>query len=101
MANPTSEMFYKLIKKSKSKKESNTTCLVVENEKQLDPSEQRRCFAEYYEDLAVPKDYDYDNVFLSLCNAPRSAAKDKCLNSEDTLVLSEDDIEKAIDSLNT
>ena len=29
MENPTSEMFYKLIKKSKSKKESNTTCLVV------------------------------------------------------------------------
>ena len=28
-----------------------------------------------------------------------SAAKDKCLNSEDTLVFSEDDVEKAIDSL--
>ena len=40
MENPTSEMFYKLIKKSKSKTESNTTCLVVNNEKQLDPSEQ-------------------------------------------------------------
>ena len=39
MENPTSEMFYKLIKKSKYKKESNTTCLVVNNEKQLDPSD--------------------------------------------------------------
>ena len=42
-----------------------------------------------------------DNVFLNLCNARHSAAKDKCLNSEDMLVLSEDVVEKAIDKLNT
>ena len=95
MENPTSEMFYKLIKKSKSKKESNTTCLVVNNEKKS------WILVSNEDDLAVSKDYDYNNVFLSLCNARRSAAKDKCLNSEDTLVLSEDDVEKAIDSLNT
>ena len=104
MENPTSEMFYQSIKKGKSKKELNTTCLVVKNEKkkkQVDPTEQRRCFVDYsyYEDLAVSKDYHYDNVFLNLFNARRSAAK--CLNSEDILVLSEDDVEKSIDKLNT
>ena len=34
----------------------------------FDPEKQRQCFAEYFEDLALPKDHNYDNVFLELCN---------------------------------
>ena len=63
MKNPTNEMFYRLIKKSKSKKESNTACILGNNQKHYDPGEQRKCFAEYYEVLAIPQDYDYDNIF--------------------------------------
>ena len=101
MENPTSDMFYKLIKKSRSKRESNTSCLLVNGNRHCDPAMQRKCFAEYYEDLALPKDHDYDNVFLNLCNIHCNDAEDKCLNSDDTIILSEEDVEKAIDKLNT
>ena len=101
MENPTSEMFYRQIKKSKSKKESNSTCLLVNNKKHFDPTEQRKCFAEYYEDLAMPKDHDYDNIFLNLCNVRCNEAEEECMNSNDAIILGEDDVEKAINKLNS
>ena len=32
----------------------------------FDPEKQRQCFAEYFEDFALPKDHNYDNVFLEM-----------------------------------
>ena len=99
MENPISEMFYRLIRKSKSRKESNTQCHVVDNLKYYETSEQRKCFAYYYEDLAIPKDNGYD-VFLKLCNVRCDEIQDKCSKSDESLSFCEADIEKAIDHLN-
>ena len=68
MQNPSSEMFYKLIKKSKSPKESTSTCIQITDQKYFDPVEQWGCFAKYVEDLPMPKDRNYDSVFLELSN---------------------------------
>ena len=59
-------MFYRLIRKYS--KEASSFCIVVDGIKHSDAASQRKCFAQYYEDLAVPNDNDYDNVFLRLCN---------------------------------
>ena len=40
----------------------------VNDQKHFDPEQQRVCFANYFEDLTVPKDKNYDSVFLGLCN---------------------------------
>ena len=59
------------------------------------------CKAEYYEDLVIPKDHDYDNIFPNLCNLRCNEAQDKSLNSAVSLTFCEDDVDKAIDQLNT
>ena len=61
-------MFYRLIRRSRSSKEAESTCILMNEVKHYDADSQRKCFAKYYEDLAVSKDNGYDNVFLKLCN---------------------------------
>ena len=56
MENPSSDKFYKLIKKSKSSKEASSTYIQIEERKYFDSDEQRGCFAKYFEDLAMPKE---------------------------------------------
>ena len=68
MQNASSEMFYKLIRKYMSKTETNSACIQVQDNKCYDPQKQRQFFAQYYEDLATPKDLNNDSVFLELCN---------------------------------
>ena len=63
MENPSSKKSYQLIRRSRSKNKSNATCIQVQDTKHFDPVQQRRCFEQYYEDLATPKDMNYDNVF--------------------------------------
>ena len=75
----SSEMFYKLISRSKSLKQSDTTCIQVNGQQHFDPEQQRVCFANYFEDLAMPKDKNYDSVFLELCNV-------RCRETEMTFV---------------
>ena len=102
MQNPSSEIFYKLIKKSKSSKESTSTCIQIEERKYLDPVEQRGCFAKYFEDLAMPKDRNYDNVFLELCNVRCDELEsDLSSQTEECLQFSDQYVEKAIDKMNT
>ena len=59
---------YQLISRSRSKTESKATCIQVNGVRHFGPEKQRQCFAKYFEDLALPKDPNYDNVFLELCN---------------------------------
>ena len=40
----------------------------INDQKYFDPGQQRGCFVNYYEDLAIPKDQNYDSLFLELCN---------------------------------
>ena len=99
MENPSSTMFYRLIRKSKSPKEESTSCILVDGVTYTDPDSQRKCFAQYYEDLAVPKDNDYDNAFLKLCNIRGEKTLHELSNSSEKLTFSESDIEKVIDKL--
>ena len=99
MENPSSSKFYQLIRKSKSSKEDSSSCIVVDGVRYTDATSQRKCFAQYYEDLAVPKDNGYDNVFMELCNL-RCEQNRACLSdSSDNLSFSEVDIEKVINKL--
>ena len=67
MEKPSSERFYKLISRSKSLKQANTICIQVNGQKHFDPEQQRVCFANF-EQLAMPKDMNYESVFRELCN---------------------------------
>ena len=40
----------------------------INDQKYFDLGQQRGCFASYYEDLVIPKDQNYDSLFLELCN---------------------------------
>ena len=101
MENPSSNKFYQLIRRSRSNKESNTTCIQVKDEKHFDPTQQRKCFAQYYEDLATPKDMNYDSVFLELCNLRCENFESECnTNSETELTVLESEVGPAIDKLN-
>ena len=62
MENPSSDMFYKLISRKKSHKQSNTTCIQVNGQEHFDHAQQRVCFANYFEDFAMPEDNSYDSV---------------------------------------
>ena len=99
MENPSTEMFYRLIRKCKSSKEASSYCIVVDGVKHSDSASQRKCFARYYEDLAVSKDNDYDNIFLKLCNVRCDKIQSELSNSCKELSFSESDTEKPIDKL--
>ena len=47
----------------------------VQDERHFDPAQQRCCFSQYYEELATPKDMNYDNVLLDQSNV-------RCANAE-------------------
>lgn len=99
MENPSTDMFYRLIRRSRSSKEAESTCILMNGVKFYDMDNQRKCFAKYYEDLAVPKDNDYDNVFLKLCNARVNQIQSELSDNCSQQLFSETEIAKAIDKL--
>ena len=102
MEQPSSEMFYKLISRSKSHKESSTSCIQVNGQKHFDPNQQRTCFANYFEDLAMPKDKNYDSVFLELCNVRCGEIENDFLTqTEESISFTNRNVEDAIDKLNS
>ena len=101
MENPSSTKFYQLNKRSRTKTESKADCIQVDGVKYCYPEKQRQCFAEYFEDLALPKDQNYDNVFLELCNLRCEETETKCREESETEVcISEAEVGSAIDKLN-
>ncbi|MCG8048963.1 MAG: reverse transcriptase family protein [Candidatus Thiodiazotropha endolucinida] len=69
--------------------------------KYFDSGQQRQCFARYFEDLAIPKDQKYDNVFLELCNMRVSETESGYSGDLNTdLKITESEIGSAIDLLN-
>ena len=99
MENLPINMFYQLIRKSESSKEDGYSCIVVDGVKYTDEVSQQKCFAQFYEDQAVPKDNDYDNAFLKLCIIRCDKAYSELSESSDKLSFSELGIEKVIDKL--
>ena len=72
MENPSTEMFHKLIRRNKSS-HNNGANIISFNGKTLHTShEQSKCFAQYYEDLALPKDNGYNSEYHELCNIRHS-----------------------------
>ena len=67
--------------------------------KYTDEVSQRKCVAQYNEDLEVQKDNNYDNAFLKLCNIRYDKAYTELSDSNDKLSFSEPDIEKCINKL--
>ena len=103
MENPTSKKFYQLIRQCRSSKEPGATCIQVQDERHFDLAQQRSCFSQYYEDQATPKDMNYDNVFLELCNvrcANVEAEFSQNKHFDADLLISEADVDTAIDKLN-
>lgn len=101
MENPTNQKFYQLIKRARSKQESNATCIQENGVRHFDSGQQRRCFAQYFEDLAIPKDQKYDNIFLELCNVrvTETETRYRCDTSTDVRI-TESEVGIAIDQLN-
>ncbi|XP_053376405.1 uncharacterized protein LOC128547494 [Mercenaria mercenaria] len=101
MENPTNQKCYQFIKRSRSKTESGSACIQVKGVKYVDTDQQRQCFAQCFEDLAVPKDQNYDNVFLELCNVRVGETENRypCDTKTDVQV-TESEVGIAIDQLN-
>jgi hypothetical protein len=69
MDNPSMQKFYQLINRNRNKDISTNTSLINHNGKEVfEPKEQVECFAQYMEDLFIPKDNEYDNNYQQLSN---------------------------------
>ncbi|MES9903493.1 MAG: reverse transcriptase domain-containing protein [Sedimenticola sp.] len=101
MSNPSSKLFYRLISRNKPKN-SATACIDYGGESHFNVKEQRGCFASYYEDLAVPKDNDYDNHYQSLCHIRHDIVNELYSDEAPSLEpVTPAEVEQAINKLNT
>ena len=65
MENPTSNHFYRLIRRNQSAENKLPVVLRVDDEEVNDPKKQCGAFATYFEDLAIPKEHpDFDEEYL-------------------------------------
>ncbi|MES9882130.1 MAG: reverse transcriptase family protein [Sedimenticola sp.] len=102
MRNPSTKLFYRLIRRNREESKSSTACINHNGSDILSADEQRHCFAQYYEDLSVPKDTGFDNDYLNLTNIRHNIISqicDKQPYSSDPISVSE--VENAIGKLNT
>ena len=63
MSEPTLDKFYKLIRRNKGGSRSQSSSLIVDGHEISSPDQQRKSFAQYFEDLSVPKNEKYDSAF--------------------------------------
>ena len=70
MEQPNSQHFYRLIKQNRGSTINGTNCIKQDGEYLFLPKDQRKCFADYYEDLSKPKTDSFD-TYLELCNIRR------------------------------
>ena len=65
------------------------------------PDLQRNAFADYYEDLATPKDKGYDEAYLELCSVRHKITEQICKeNLDQPEPISTKEVQDAISSLN-
>ncbi|CAC5397677.1 unnamed protein product [Mytilus coruscus] len=102
MDNPSTDLFYKLINRNRSKPRTNSTGIDIEGELEFNPTIQRKAFLKYYEDLSIPKESKFDNSYLELCQIRQRLVEEVLYNQQTNIEpYKEDDISKAIDNLNT
>lgn len=102
MANPSTELFYRLINRNKGSRNTRTTSIQVNGEDFYSANGQLRCFSNYFEDLSVPKDEGYDSDFLELTNIRERLITEICDNEQSVQnPIVESEVKSAIDQLNT
>jgi hypothetical protein len=101
MENPSTDLFYKLMKRNRGGTKQKTACICLNGQDYYDPCEQRKCFLQYFEDLSIPKEKGYDNGYLELCNIRQKLITQ--IYSEDSSPIEpfkEEDVSKAVKQLN-
>ena len=102
MSEPTTEKFYKLIRRNKGDSRSQVSSLIVDGQEISSPEQQRKSFAQYYEELSVPKNENYDSAFLELCTVRHELISQYCDENPMTLdPITKSEVKEAISRLNT
>ena len=66
------------------------------------PEPQRKSFAEYYEELSVPKNENYDSAFLEPCTVRHKLITQYCDENPMTVdPITKSEVKEAISRLNT
>ena len=101
MENPSTYLFYKLMKRNRGGTKQETACICLNGQDYYDSCDQRKCFLQYFEDLSIPIDKEYDNGYLELCNIRQKLTTQ--IYSEDSSPIEhfkEEDVSKAVKQLN-
>ena len=102
MSEPTTDKFYKLIRRNKGGSRSQASSLIVDGHEISSPDQQRKSFAQYFEDLSVPKNEKYDSAFLDLCNTRHELITEYCEENAAILdPITNSEVKQAISQLNT
>ena len=102
MQNPNTDKFQQLIGRNRGNS-SHKTCSLIKNGNEIfSPEKQRKTFAEYYEDLSVPKDNGYDSAYLELCYIRHELIKQVCEESSEVLdPVTPEEVKEGISKLNS
>ena len=100
MDNPNTQHFYRLINRNRNGRNAVANCININGKFIVSPQEQRQCFANYHEDLSLPKEDQYDNNYVNLCKIRQKYIQDALQDIELPDLFSKQEVEKAIDSLN-
>ena len=84
MSNPSTDKFYQLIRKNNGNRGHNVGCLIVNGKEINSAEDQCLAFADYYEDLSIPKDDGYDSAYLELCTVRHNMISNLCQESSET-----------------
>ena len=103
MERPTSNHFYRLIRRNQSSDNRLPTVLKVNDGEINDPRHQCSAFAGYFEDLAMPKNHpDFDQEYLDLTHHQLDIMQELCEHNPDSMpTFNEEAIHVAIKSLNS
>ena len=102
MSNPDTQLFYRLIRKNSGNGKMHSNCLKVNGSYLFLPSEQREAFAQYYEDLSLPKEDEFDNSYVNLCTIRQKILEQSFKDQSIPLKpFEESEITKAINLLNS
>ena len=103
MKRPTSNHFYRLIRRNQSTDNRLPTVLKVNDGEINGPRQQCSAFAGYFEDLAIPKNHpDFDQEYLDLTHHQLDIMQELCEHNPDSMpTFNEEEIIVAIRSLNS
>ena len=97
MSNPASDKFNRLKRRNKGSAGSVTCILSAYGKEIVFLEKQRKAFAQYYEDLSVPKDENCDSAFFELCSVRHNLVEQLCAESDSNFKpISKNEVSKAI-----